>query len=130
MKKLLICFAAGCVGALVCCLTVWFFGSQGIPGRFGVVMAPAFTTNWLYPRIVWGGLWGLLFALPWVNSSPLVKGAFLSLFPALFQLLVVYPFQTGNGYLGLKLGLYTPAFVIFYNLVWGLATSLTIRIAK
>lgn len=130
MKKLLICFAAGCVGALANSLTVWTFGTHGIPGRFGVMIAPSLTPQWLYPRIVWGGLWGLLFALNWLNAKPLTKGAFLSLFPTAFQLLVVYPFLAHKGYFGMKLGLYTPAFVIFYNLVWGIVTSLTIKMAK
>jgi hypothetical protein len=76
------------------------------------------------------GLWGLLFALPWLNERPITKGAFVSLFPTLFQLLVVFPFQIHQGYFGLKLGARPPAFVIFYNLVWGLVTSLTIKISK
>ena len=130
MKKLLICFAAGCLGALANCLTAWAFGVHGITSQFHVAMAPALTSAWLYPRIVWGGLWGFLFAIPWLSAKPLTKGAFLSLFPTLFQFLVVFPFQTPNGYFGLKLGMYTPLFVIFYNLVWGFVTSLTIKISK
>ena len=130
MKKLLICFAAGCLGALANCLTAWAFGTHGITSQFHVAMAPALTPAWLYPKIVWGGLWGFLFAIPWLSAKPLTKGAFLSLFPTLFQFLVVFPFQTPNGYFGLKLGMYTPLFVIFYNLVWGLVTSLTIKISK
>ena len=130
MKKLLICFAAGCIGALANSLTVWVFGIYGITRQFHVAIAPALTPAWLYQRIVWGGIWGFLFAIPWLNTRALTKGAVLSLFPTIVQLFVVFPFQAKKGYLGLTLGAYAPIFVLFYNLVWGLVTSLTIKLSK
>jgi hypothetical protein len=130
MKKLLVFFAAGCVGALVNSLTVWFFGHQGITRLIGVSISPAFSPEWLYPRIVWGGLWGLLFILPMLNSRMIAKGSVLSLFPTAFQLFVVFPFMAHKGIAGLKLGLYTPAIVLFFNWVWGVAAAVTIKLAK
>lgn len=130
MRKLLICFAAGCLGALVNSVAVWAGGEYGIARQFNVAIAPALTPVWLYPRIVWGGIWGLLFVLPWLNSKPLIKGAIMSVFPTLVQLLVVFPMQAKKGYFGLALGAYTPIFVVFYNLIWGLVTSLTIESSK
>jgi hypothetical protein len=32
--------------------------------------------------------------------------------------------------LGLSLGILTPAFVVFFNMVWGLVAGLTIQAAK
>jgi hypothetical protein len=130
MKKLLICFAAGCLGGLINSLTVWAFGEYGIAKHFNVAISPALTPAWLYPRIVWGGIWGLLFVVPWMNSKPIIKGAILSLFPTLVQLLVIFPMQAKKGYFGLALGAYTPIFVVFYNLVWGFVTSLSIESTK
>ena len=127
MKKLLICFAAGCLGGLINSLAVWAGGEYGITRQFNVAISPALTPMWLYPRIVWGGIWGLLFVIPWLNSKPITKGAILSIFPTLVQLLVVFPIQAKKGYFGLMLGAYTPIFVVIYNLIWGLATSLTIE---
>ncbi len=69
MKKLLIYFAAGCVGALANSLAVWWFGDFDITKRFAVSIAPSLSAVWLYPRIVWGGLWGLLFAPPLLKSK-------------------------------------------------------------
>ena len=74
MKKLLLFFAAGCLGALANSLAVWLFGSTGINSSLGVSIAPSLTSGWLYPRIVWGGLWGLLFILPMMQSKLLMKG--------------------------------------------------------
>jgi hypothetical protein len=130
MKKLLLFFAAGCVGAIANSLTVWLFGHQGITRSIGVSMSPALSPEWLYPRIVWGGLWGLLFILPILNSRLFAKGSVLSLFPTVVQLFVVFPFVAHKGIAGMKLGLYTPAVVLFFNWVWGMVTAVTIKLAK
>ena len=130
MKKLLICFAAGCLGALANSLTVWIFGDLGITKTFHVSIAPALTPAWLYPRIVWGGIWGWLFLFPFMNSKPIRKGALLSIFPTIVQLLVVFPIKAKKGVLGLELGTLTPLFVVFFNLVWGVITSIAIKYSK
>ncbi len=130
MKKILVCFAAGCLGALVNSFVVWACGDFGITREFGVSIAPSLTPAWLYPRIVWGGIWGLLFALPLLNAKPFSKGVLMSLFPTFVQLLVVFPMKANKGYFGLDLGLLTPGFVLIFNLVWGLVTSLTLKAAK
>lgn len=130
MKKLLLFFAAGCLGALANSLTVWLFGSTGISASIGVSIAPSLTPGWLYPRIVWGGLWGLLFILPMMQSKLLLKGTILSLFPTAVQLFVVFPFKASKGMAGLDLGLYTPLLVVFFNWIWGVVTALAIKISK
>jgi hypothetical protein len=43
MKKLLIFFAAGCLGALANSITVWAFGHYGITRALGVAIVPALT---------------------------------------------------------------------------------------
>lgn len=130
MKKLLVFFAAGCLGAVVNSLTVWLAGDLGITSSFGVAIAPALTKGYLYPRIVWGGLWGLLFVLPMLQSRLFWKGTVLSLFPTAVQLFVLFPLQAHKGIGGIDLGLYTPLFVLFFNWIWGVATGLTIKFAR
>ena len=130
MKKLLIFFSAGCLGALANSITVWLFGNIGITSSFGVSIAPALTPGWLYPRIVWGGIWGLLFILPMLQSKLLLKGAVLSLFPTAVQLFVLFPLKAHKGMAGIDLGLLTPLFVLFFNWVWGVVTALTIKFSK
>ncbi len=130
MNKLLIFFAAGCVGALANSMTVWLFGNLGINSALGVSIAPPLSPGWLYPRIVWGGIWGLLFVLPMMQSRLLMKGAVLSLFPTAVQLFVVFPLKAHKGVAGLDLGLLTPLLVLFFNWVWGVVTAYTIKRAK
>lgn len=130
MKTLLIFFSAGCLGALANSLAVWLFGYFGITAELGVSIAPALTPDWLYPRIVWGGLWGFLFLLPILKSKYLLKGAILSLLPSMVQLFVVFPYQAGKGMAGLDLGQLTPLFVLFFNWVWGVVSAMTIKLSK
>ncbi len=130
MKKLLLFFAAGCLGALANSLTVWLFGSTGISSSLGVSIAPALSPGWLYPRIVWGGIWGILFILPMMQSKLLLKGTVLSLFPTAVQLFYIFPFQANKGIAGLDLGLYTPLLVLFFNWVWGAVAALAIKLSK
>ena len=130
MKKLLIYFGAGCLGALFNSIAVWFFGETGITKSFEVSIAPSLSPAWLYPRIVWGGIWGLLFALPLLQSKLLRKGSLLSLGPSAVQLFVIFPYKANKGMAGLELGLLTPVFVIFFNWIWGVVTALAIKLAK
>ena len=130
MKKILFCFSAGCLGAAINSLVVWIFGEYGISKALGVSIAPALTPKWPYPRIVWGGIWGLSFLLPIVNSRPIIKGSILSLLPTFVQLFIIFPYYAGKGVAGVKLGILTPIFVIFFNWIWGVVTALTIRYAR
>ena len=130
MNKILVFFAAGCLGALANSVAVWLFGHFGITSSLGVSISPSLTPNFLYPRIVWGGLWGLVFVLPILKSRLFLKGTVLSLFPTAVQLFIVFPYKAHKGMAGLELGLYTPLFVVFFNWVWGVFTALTIRLGK
>ena len=114
-------FACGALGGLANSLAVWIFGAAGITAMLSVAIAHTLTPGWLYPRIVWGGLWGILLLLPLARLSVFVQGALLSLGPTLVQLFVVFPFKAGKGAMGLELGTLTPLFVVAFNLVWGIA---------
>jgi hypothetical protein len=129
MKNLLVFFASGCLGGLANSLTVWLFGKYGITKMLGVSLAPGLSLEWLYPRIVWGGIWGLAFILPFMNSRLISKGLVLSLLPTLFMLLVAFP-QSRAGMAGLGLGMLTPVLVVFFNMVWGFVAGLTIKESK
>jgi hypothetical protein len=130
LRTISLVFAAGCVGAVFNSLAVWLFGRFGISAALGVNIAPALSPGWLYPRVVWGGLWGLLFLLPLLQGSVLGRGFLFSLGPSLVQLLVVFPYQAHKGVLGLALGTLTPVLVLGFNAVWGVFAALWVRIVK
>lgn len=120
-------FSAGSLGALANSLAVWIFGVFGITTGLGVTIAPALTPPWLYPRLVWGGIWGLLFFLPLLKHNTFLRGLVLSLGPSIVQLFVVFPVKAQKGVLGLDLGTLTPLFVLIFNAVWGLVAVYWIK---
>lgn len=123
-RDLAIAFSAGSLGGLANSLVVWLFGALGLTAALGVSLAPELTPGWLYPRLVWGGLWAILFVLPILGqSSWWRRGLALSLGPTAIQLLIVFPFQAVKGMLGLDLGLLTPLLVVLFNAVWGLVAA-------
>jgi hypothetical protein len=116
-------FVAGCWGAFLNSLAVWLLGWLQIAPALGVHIAPPLTPAFLYPRIVWGGLWGLLFLFPMGRLTFLQRGLILSLGPTLAQLFWVFPLKAHQGVMGLHLGMLTPVFVLFYNAIWGVAAG-------
>jgi hypothetical protein len=129
-KRITVAFSAGCLGALANSLMAWLMGLYGVAQELGVQIAPQLTLWWLYPRIVWGGLWGILFALPMLRNSVWKRGIVVSLGPSLFQLFVVFPYLTGKGILGLELGDLTPLLVFLCNAVWGIVAAMWISFVK
>ncbi len=130
MKNYLIYFAAGCVGGFANRLVLWLFGEAGIPQSLDIAVAPAMTPDWLYPAIVWGGLWGLCFAFSFMNSRLFLKGSVLSLLPSAAQIFIVFPYKLDYGIGGIELGMLTPVYVIFVNWIWGLVTAATIKLSR
>ena len=128
--KLSMVFAAGCLGGLVNSLAVWLSGMYGISAAIGVKIAPQLSAAWLYPRIVWGGIWGLLFLLPLLRRKFLAQGLIYSLGPTLVQLFVVFPMKANKGVMGLDLGDLTPLAVVVFNAVWGVTASFWLRWTK
>ena len=126
-RKTSLVFAAGCLGGLLNSLAVWIFGEFGITAALGVKIAPTLSPAWLYPRLVWGGIWGLLFLLPLLSSRIWSRGFIFSLGPTLVQLFVIFPLKANKGTMGLDLGLLTPLFVVVFNAIWGWSAAIWVR---
>ena len=126
-KRLTVIFAAGCLGGLANGLAVWLFGAYGVTKSLGVRIAPDLSPVWLYPRLVWGGIWGLLFLLPVFRSSVLKRGLLLSLGPTIIQLFVVFPYKADQGMMGMGLGALTPLLVFVFNAIWGITVAIWLR---
>jgi hypothetical protein len=129
-RKLSLVFSSGCLGGLANSVVLWLFGKAEITMDLGVRLAPAFTAKWLYPRLIWGGIWGFLFILPIFRNQPFAQGLFFSLGPSIVQLFVIFPYQANKGLLGLDLGTLTPLFVLFFNAIWGLTAALWLRLGE
>lgn len=116
-------FAAGAFGGVLNRLAIWLFGIIGINGSLGVALKPPLDEAFLYPGIVWGGLWGVLFLLPFIKRSIFARGLIYGIFPSAVMLFVVFPFWMKKGMMGLDLGSLTPLLVLIFNSVWGVAAA-------
>ena len=123
IRKISCAYVGGMLGALVDSFNIWFLGKIGITSLLGIGLQPEFTAPWLYPRLVWGGLWGLLFMLPVLQTRLYARGMVFSLLPSALVLFMVFP-SMGKGVLGLGFGLLAPVLVIFLNFLWGIVASL------
>ena len=126
-KGISLAFSAGCLGGRLNSIAVWLFGELGITAALGVKIAPKLSALWLYPRLVWGGIWGLLFLLPIMQKKYLYRGLIFSLGPTVVQLLIVFPIKANKGIMGFDLGLLTPLFVFVFNAIWGLTASIWLK---
>ncbi len=116
-------FAAGVVGALVLCGAAWLMVKMQIFSLLHCSISLPIGREWIYSRLVWGGLFGLFFVLPIWTGKTAKRGLLFGLLPALFQLFVVFPLLLHKQVMGLNFGYTTPLFVVALNLLWGLATA-------
>lgn len=130
LRTLSLVFVAGCVGGLLNSLVVWNFGTLGVNAALGVKIAPKLTPAWLYPRIVWGGIWGFLFLLPILRRSVISRGLLYSLGPSLVMFFIIFPMKAKKGMFGLDLGSMTPVLVLFFNAVWGVTAAIWLRFSR
>jgi len=129
LRKISAAFTAGAVGALVDSVDIWALGTLGVTAKLGIGLTPAFTLPWLYPRLVWGGIWGALFLLPLLRGRWVLRGMLFSLAPSAYVLFVVFP-AMGKGPLGLGFGALTPALVVILNFLWGVVGAAWYRTAS
>jgi hypothetical protein len=127
VRKISLVFAAGVLGGLLNSLAVWGAGELGITAAAGVKIAPQLSAAWLYPRLVWGGIWGILFLVPMMQTRIWSRGFIYSLGPTLVQLFIVFPMKAQKGMMGVDLGLLTPVFVVIFNAIWGWTTAIWLR---
>ncbi len=129
---LAVCFTAGLLGGLANSLFVWGSGEWGLTTLIGVKIAPTLKLSWLYPRMIWGGIWGLPYffsvGAPRYRRHWIRKALWFSLLPSAAMLFYFFPYQSHKGLAGLDLGMLTPAFVLVANLVWGLFTGFFTRL--
>jgi hypothetical protein len=122
IRKISGAFTGGAIGALVDSVNIVLLGKYGITALLGVSMKPEFTAPWLYPRMVWGGIWMLLLLLPLWEKRTVLRGCLFSLLPSAMMLFMVLP-GMGIGMLGLGFGTLTPVVVIVLNFIYGIVAA-------
>ncbi|MFH1753545.1 MAG: hypothetical protein ABH875_05125 [Candidatus Omnitrophota bacterium] len=122
-------FAAGVFGASLNRIVAWLFGITGISSSLGVNFAPPLSEGFIYSGLVWGGIWGLIFLLPYLKKNFVLRGTVYGIAPSLVMLIVVFPFWFNCGMMGLKLGKLMPLLVFIFNTVWGVGAAWWLKLA-
>ena len=128
-RKLSLAYVSGLVSALAACLVLWLLGRDGVTAWMGVALAPRLTTGWLYSRMIFGGLLGLLLVLPMLPNRVPLRGVLISLAPAAYILLVLFP-RMGRGLFGFGYGALTPLLIGVLCLFWGLLAASWYRLVR
>ncbi|MCW8894076.1 MAG: hypothetical protein OQL18_12270, partial [Deltaproteobacteria bacterium] len=122
-----VCFVAGLLAALTSSLFIWGCNEWGITNLINVKIFQSLELKKLYPQMFIGGLWGLLYfftvGIPRHRRHWIRKGLWFSLVPSLTTLFYLYPYVYNKGLAGLDLGMFTPAFIVISNLLWGFFTG-------
>ncbi len=129
LRKLSLAYVSGTVAALVACLAFWLLGRDGVTAWMEVALAPRLTHYWLYARLVFGGLCGLLLVLPVLPNRVVLRGILISLAPAAYILLVLFP-QAGRGLFGFGYGALTPLLIGGLCLLWGFVAAGWYRLVR
>lgn len=121
-ERLALGLLGGLLGGLAVSAAMPAVEGMGLAGLLGVEMPASTSASAIGLRAWYGAVWGLLFGLfyRWLPGTGGVgKGARFSVVPALYSLLVVYPFAADAGWLALDHGVLAFLFVLLYHLVWG-----------
>lgn len=129
LRNLSAAFTGGVIGGLLSSLLFWELGRDGVLSWMGIALRPALSLAWLYPRLIVGGLWGLLLILPLLPGRPASRGLLWSLAPSAYVLLHLMP-RAGKGLLGLGYGALTPALILLIYAIWGVSAALWHRAAS
>jgi hypothetical protein len=112
--------AGGAVAGLLQTLIIVALSNLAIFQALGMPFKIPFTLPYLYQRITWGGLWGLLFLIPlftsWRNTN---RGLIFALVPACASLFYFLPYQDNMGWFGLGMGTLWPGVVVIFAVLWG-----------
>ncbi|APC96951.1 membrane lipoprotein [Francisella frigiditurris] len=122
LNKVFIAYMAGLISALILVYIFTFIAKQQIP------VSEDFKFK-LYRLMVWGGVWGILLALP-LSKNIWVKGSIVGLAVIFFNFLVKMPLS-GQGFFALNAGTEVFLMNIIFNYLWGLlAAVIYAKVAK
>ncbi len=125
IRGLTLLFASGTFGGFLEAVSFWFFGKIGINALMGMP-APGWNPAMIYRPVVWGGIWGLIFVIPFLGNKIVWRGIILSIAPTLAAWFVFIPART-PGFHGTLSML---SLIIILNAIWGIATGFWLNLAR
>ncbi len=121
-KKVIAAFTAGCFGGIIVNADQYLVGFLNLPKIIGLGIVPDFNMIDLLSDVMWGGVWGLLFAVPFLDNMLTLKGVLLGGFSFLLQLLTAVSYVHEH-----VITINDPVALIAYlfglNVYWGVISS-------
>ena len=120
-------FTAGVIGSLAAAFGFWLLDQMGFTSNvLNIHMVHRFNATWLYPQVVLGGLWGLLFMTPVLKDKQILRGILFSLGPTM---MVFFKYVPGleRSLFGYSLSSVRPELVLIVNFAWGVAAAVWYR---
>ncbi|MCH2175836.1 MAG: hypothetical protein MK193_08920 [Lentisphaeria bacterium] len=117
LQRLIQYYGAGSFASLALAIVMWILGRADLHDAIGVDLEPKLTLEWVISQMVFGGIAGFLFIIPF-KFEGFKKVALIALFPALFMWFYVFPQIHGDGYFGLDEGNLMPLVEYLYQLAW------------
>jgi hypothetical protein len=122
LRDLAICFSAGTVGGFAKSIAVWTSAHFASTAVFGSHLAGALYPSGVYQRLVWGGLAGFVFTLPFLRSSWLVAGLVWGVVITLLQWILIDD--------GFRLLVMPMLSALLLNCVWGIVAAAVLRLLR
>ncbi len=116
LRQMTLGFGAGAFGAAAMVLIAFVFGRVGIPEALGIGLAPRSLPEALYQLAVWGGIWGVLLAVPVLNRKWWLKGIIVGLLASAALIFHFQPALAGGTVAMI-------AYAILLNAIWGVAAG-------
>ncbi len=129
---LAVSFVSGLLGGVGKSLFLWACHHWGVFTFIQVRLTPHFDLPHLYPAMLSGGLWGLLYFLfigiPRHRRYWIRKGLWVSIIPTAVAIFYLYPSVYHHSIGGINLGWLMPVVILVGNLWWGFLTGFFTRL--
>lgn len=121
-----LCYSAGAVGGLAKGGLIWACGRAALTAPLADQLARGLHPGGLYMRLVWSGLYALIFLLPFARSSLLSRGLLAAMAVSVLQLLILPLAQHGQLHI---FELATLALLVL-NCAWGITAAAVLRLIE
>lgn len=123
LRQSALCYSAGAVGGLAKGGLIWACGRAALTAPLADQLAHALRPGGLYMRLVWSGLYALIFLLPFARSSLLWRGLLATMAVSVLQLVILPLLQHQQ----LHIFAFSTLALLVLNCAWGLVAAAVLR---
>lgn len=115
-RNLTLAFGCGAFGVLVIFAVLFVVTKAGLGTTLGLPSVPQKMPEFLYSRLVWGGIWGFLLVLPFLTPRWVLRGIVIGLLASAASIFYFHP-ALQKAQIGLIIA------ILVFNLIWGVAAA-------